>query len=157
HAVIRSVANIFVVMTSLVIGLMINSAKNTFEAVDHNVHDIATEMILLDRALMAMGPQGSDPRQRLLAYAQHSLQSRYRHTPLSNADEERLLNAIGESLRTIKPETADQARQLEAAEQRYVKVVQLRWILVEQSEGQIPRPILILLVAWLVLIFASFG
>ncbi|WP_457151983.1 bestrophin-like domain, partial [Mesorhizobium sp. P5_C1] len=37
------------------------------------------------------------------------------------------------------------------------KVVELRWILIEQSEGTIPAPLIAMLVAWLVLIFASFG
>lgn len=45
NAVVRLVANIFVVMTSLVFGLMINSAKNTFEAIDSNVHAYATSLL----------------------------------------------------------------------------------------------------------------
>ncbi|WP_366664651.1 hypothetical protein [Mesorhizobium sp.] len=37
-AVVRLAANLFVVLSSLVLGLMINSAKNTFEAINSNVH-----------------------------------------------------------------------------------------------------------------------
>ena len=62
NAVVRLAANIFVVMTSLVLGLMINSAKNTFEAIDRNVHAIATDSILLDRTLRRFGP---DRRRRV--------------------------------------------------------------------------------------------
>ena len=51
NSVIRLVANIFVVMTSLVFGLMINSAKNTFESIDANFHGYATSMIIFDRTL----------------------------------------------------------------------------------------------------------
>ena len=54
--VVRLAANLFGVMTSLVLGLMINSAKQTFESIDHNVHAYATEMILLDRVLRQYGP-----------------------------------------------------------------------------------------------------
>jgi hypothetical protein len=42
NTVVRLVANIFVVMTSLVFGLMINSSKNTFEGIDNNIHSFAT-------------------------------------------------------------------------------------------------------------------
>jgi hypothetical protein len=56
-AVVRLTANLFVVMTSLVLGLMINSAKNTFESIDHNVHAYATELILLDRSIRQYGPK----------------------------------------------------------------------------------------------------
>jgi hypothetical protein len=37
------------------------------------------------------------------------------------------------------------------------KVIEQRWVLVGQSEGVIPAPLIALLVAWLTLIFASFG
>src|SRR5262249_1013840 len=40
---------------------------------------------------------------------------------------------------------------------QFRKIVELRWILVEQSEGTIPTPLIVLLVLWLALIFASFG
>ncbi|GBD48247.1 bestrophin-like domain [Methylopila sp. Yamaguchi] len=55
HNVVRLTANIFVVMTSLVLGLLINSSKTAFDAIDHNVHSFATELILLDRTLRAYG------------------------------------------------------------------------------------------------------
>ncbi|TIT17951.1 MAG: DUF4239 domain-containing protein, partial [Mesorhizobium sp.] len=41
--------------------------------------------------------------------------------------------------------------------QQLQKVIELRWVLAEQSEGAIPGALIALLVAWLTLIFASFG
>ncbi len=95
NTVVRLVANIFVVMTSLVFGLMINSAKNTFESIDANMHAYATSLIIFDRTLRSYG------------------------------DDHRL--------------------------------IEQRWKIVEQSEGVIPAPLIAMLVAWLTLIFASFG
>jgi hypothetical protein len=66
--VVRLAANIFVVAASLVLGLMLNSAKNTFEAVDRNMHAFATDLILLDRSLRHYGPETSNARERLAAY-----------------------------------------------------------------------------------------
>jgi hypothetical protein len=43
----------------------------------------------------------------------------------------------------------------DAREQR--KAVGLRWALVEQAEGSLPTPLLLMVVGWLVLIFGSFG
>ena len=40
--VVRLIANIFVVMTSLVFGLMINSARTTYADIDGKVHGFAT-------------------------------------------------------------------------------------------------------------------
>jgi hypothetical protein len=38
-----------------VLGLLLNSAKNTFEQVDHDMHTYATDLILLDRTLIQYG------------------------------------------------------------------------------------------------------
>ena len=70
--VVRLIANFFVVMTSLVMGLMINSAKNTLESVDRNIHTFAASMIVLDRTLRHYGPDAGEARQRLLTYAQRT-------------------------------------------------------------------------------------
>jgi hypothetical protein len=43
------------------------------------------------------------------------------------------------------------------ATQQLQKVIEMRWVLAEQSEGVLPVPLICLLVAWLTLIFASFG
>ena len=39
----------------------------------------------------------------------------------------------------------------------FQNVVRRRWTLIEESEGTIPNSFLIMLTAWLVLIFASYG
>ena len=48
-------------MTSLVLGLLLNSAKNTLKSTDRNVHAFATELILMDRTLRQYGPETRTP------------------------------------------------------------------------------------------------
>jgi hypothetical protein len=74
NTTVRIVANIFVVMTSLVLGLMLNSAKNTLETYNRNVHALGTNLILLDRTMRGLGPEAGEARQHLLQYVQVSLQ-----------------------------------------------------------------------------------
>lgn len=158
--VVRLAANLFGVMTSLVLGLMINSAKNTFESVDHNVHAYATELILLDRTLRQYGPETDAVRQPLVAYVQRvvATASQTSETPIvANQLSERLLTEIGSRLNALTPPDAVRGSLLQDGRQRLQKVLELRWILVEQSEGAIPWPLIAMLVAWLALIFASFG
>jgi hypothetical protein len=107
-AVVRLTANLFVVMTSLVLGLMINSAKNTFESIDHNVHAYATELILFDRSLRQYGPETQDARQPLIAYVQRVVDatSVSQKTPaVANKLSELLLNEIGNRLAQLAPPT----------------------------------------------------
>lgn len=160
NTVVRLAANLFGVMTSLMLGLMINSAKNTFESIDHNVHAYATEMILFDRILRQYGPEADAVREPLVAYVHRVVGqwSQTEETPIvANRLSEHLLSEIGTRLSALAPPDTAHSSLLEDAHQRLRKLLELRWVLIEQSEGAIPTPLIAMLVAWLALIFASFG
>ncbi|MDQ0558969.1 hypothetical protein QO004_000744 [Rhizobium mesoamericanum] len=161
NTVVRLVANIFVVMTSLVFGLMINSSKNTFAEIDKNVHAFATQIILLDRTLRTYGLEANETRARLENYVEKALTNPARAAtdPMVKSDRtsELALNAVGDSLSLIKPSDPGHVALWNDARQQYQRIVEQRWIIVEQSEGVIPRPLITMLTAWLTLIFASFG
>jgi hypothetical protein len=160
NTTVRLVANIFVVMTSLVLGLMINSAKNTFEAIDHNVHAYATALILFDRTAREIGPAANDVHEGLITYVRRAVNvDETTEDPLVRGDRtsEAMLESVGKSLNAIKPADDQQAALWDDARQQFRKIVEQRWVLVEQSEGSIPPLLIVMLVAWLILIFASFG
>lgn len=158
QTVVRLIANIFVVMTSLVLGLMISSAKGKFDAVNRDVHSYATELILLDRMLTFYGPEANGVRQRLATYAERAANGHWTaEGGLSDKTSEQLIEDIGVSLRALAPEGGAQLSVWNDIREQYRKVLELRWSLVEQAEGSIPRPLVLMLVAWLVLIFATFG
>ena len=77
---------------------------------------------------------------------------------LGSRKAEALLNDVGNGLRALNPADAGTRLALkQRAEQRFETVYEMRWALVEQSEGTIPLPLIVLLAAWLVLVFASYG
>jgi len=160
HNVVRLAANVFVVTTSLVLGLLLNSSKNTFESIDRNVHALATDLVVLDRSLRHYGPEASEVRQRLAAYVREAISGTWpeKGSPvLDDRVAERLLEDVGNALMAIRP--ADSARS-ELWHEAYVNlqnVIKRRWTLIEGSEGTVPAAFLVMLTAWLVVIFASFG
>ena len=160
HNVIRLAANIFVVATSLVLGLLLNSSKNTFESVDRNVHALATDLILLDRSLRHYGPEASGVRQQLAAYVQQAVAGTWpvKGSPmLDDHAAERLLDGVGKALLIIRPSDPMRFELWREAQNNLQSVVKRRWVLIEESDGTIPAAFLVMLAAWLALIFASFG
>ncbi len=158
--VVRLIANIFVVMTSLVLGLMINSAKSRFDNINRDVHTFATDLILLDRLLSQYGSDAGDTRRRLVIYVERASDGTWTTgDPLlvSDRTSEQLLTDVGDSMRALKPTDDARLSIWNDARQQYRRVIELRWALVEQAEGSIPAPLLVMVVAWLVLIFGSFG
>ncbi|MBU0800096.1 MAG: hypothetical protein KKA05_03750 [Alphaproteobacteria bacterium] len=159
-AVVRLVANLFVVMTSLVFGLMINSSKNTYENIDNSVHAFVTDIIVLDRNLRNYGPHADDARLKLRKYVEQAIAHPTRGTDdLQKTPDNtgQLLDVLGKSLAKIDPADRNQASMLSDIRQQYYHIVEQRWALIEKSEGTIPMPIIVMLGAWLTLIFASYG
>ncbi len=160
NTVVRLVANVFVVMTSLVFGLMINSAKNTFESIDANMHAYATSLIIFDRTLRTYGDSAQDTRNVLSVYVQQAVANPYRgdqapqHRKSPAAQH---LDDIGEALAAIKPHDRYHETMLADVHQQFQTLIEQRWRIVEQSEGAIPLPLIGMLAAWMTLIYASFG
>jgi hypothetical protein len=153
--VVRLVGNLFVVMTSLILGLMLNSAKNTLETNNRNIRTLATELILLDRTMRALGPEAEDARQHLVEYVQTALTEA--NVLEENPHAEARLEAAGTSLRAIRVSDDQQVALWNDARQLYRQVVRQRWVVIDASGGTIPTPLIIMLILWLAIIFASFG
>lgn len=155
NATVRLIANIFVVMTSLTLGLMINAANTTFQTNERNVHALATELILLDRTMRGIGRKADQARQHLVAYVRLSLEDP--NIADRNPQAEVVLDAVGTSLREIRPEDEHEAALWNDARQIYRQAVRQRWVVVDAVSGTIPTPVIVIVISWLVFIFASFG
>ena len=59
-------------MISLVLGLMINSAKNKFDGITRDVNTLATDLMLLDRLLSLYGSDANDTRRHLVLYVERA-------------------------------------------------------------------------------------
>src|SRR6516165_494839 len=155
RSVIRLVANLFVVMTSLVLGLMLNSAKNTFETNNRDIRTLATELILLDRTMRALGPEAEDARRHLVEYVQTSLKGA--NVLQEDPQAEASLEAAGTSLRAIRVSDEQKVALWNDARQLYRQVVRQRWVVIDEYGGTIPPLLITMVILWLAIIFASFG
>jgi hypothetical protein len=152
---IRIIVNILVVMTSIALGLMLNSAKTSFDTNRHNLHGLTTEIILLDRALRALGPEADEPRRHLVAYVKTALGE----ANLLDVDPqaEASLEAACASLRAIKVADDRKAALWNDARAMCGQVIRVRWVFVDAAGDTIPWPLLIALIIWQMLIFAGLG
>jgi len=149
------VAHLFVVITALVVGLMLNSAKNTFETNNRDVRTLATELILLDRKLRALSPEAEDARRHLVEYVQTSLKGA--NILQEDPQAEALLEAAGTELRAIRVSDEQKVALWNDARQLYREVVAQHWVVLDEYGGTIPRPLITIVILWLAVIFASFG
>jgi hypothetical protein len=160
HLVVRRAADVFIVATSLALGMLINTAKGTFEAVDRNLHAFATELVLLDRSLRHLDAEGDEVRRRLVAYVQQALDGTWPargEQVLDDRKAEKVLEELAAALSAIRPADPVRAELWRSAEGGMQNVMKRRWSLIDESDGTIPTAFIVLLVAWLMLIFGSIG
>jgi hypothetical protein len=161
HSVVKLAIGMVVVMTSLVLGLLISSVQSSFNGVDRSVHAFSTQLILLDRELKLYGPQTQPTRALLTDYVQRALDGTWPASGKAVVVEDpragQILNEVEQSLKQIKPGDPQQVETWNGAFAHLQRVVELRWSLIERSGDSIPTPVLVILVGWLMLIFASFG
>ena len=151
-------------MTALVLGLVLASAKSSYDAADSSVKTAAVELLTLDRVLARYGAETGPIRQNLQRGVGARMdviwpQGAARSTPVDPmrsgfvVDAERLPDAIRALTPRDDAQRALQARALDLAE----ALLRARWLVFAGIETSVPVPFLVVLVFWLTITFASFG
>ncbi|HEX4588616.1 MAG TPA: hypothetical protein VH120_01725, partial [Gemmataceae bacterium] len=146
-------------MSALVLGLLIASAKSSFDAQRNGVSQLSANVILLDRILAHYGPAAKDCRDQLRQNVTTLIDGLW---PVDH-DHEGLIGpsadaeSLYERIQGLSPQT-DAQRSLQASALKTgVDIAQARWLLFAQAGSSIPVPFLVVLVFWLSLLFASFS
>lgn len=161
HRVISRVSNIFALMTSLVLGLMITSSRTAFDGINQNVHDLASRIILLDQTLDEYGADTASASRRLANYAHlatRSIQLSGTNAHLTDPGARNARAALGRDLRSLRPTNQDQQSLRNEAQDQLRQIEETRWQILEQTRDVATgSPFFYMLVAWLLVIFVGFG
>ncbi len=146
-------------MSALVLALLINSAKGSFDAQRSEVTQISTNIILLDRVLAHYGPATKEARD-LLRVSAAGMTDRI-WLAKGTGSKELEPTAVGaeafyDKIQELSPQNEVQRSLQSQALKLSVDIGQTRWLLFEQRGRSIPMPFLVLLVFWVTIIFLSF-
>ena len=148
-------------MSALLLGLLIASAKGSYDAQRGELLQMSADIVQLDRLLARYGPQTTETRAVLRRAVALINQSWSEDTSRSERLDSPTLKAeitnFYESIQGLSPRN-DFERSLQSqALQTAVEIARTRSILLEQVGSSIPTPFLIVVVFWLSVIFTSFG
>jgi len=151
-------------MAALAIGLLVSSAKGSFEKQSDELKQAAANLILVDRVLAQYGPETKDIRDLMRQSVVRNLdlvwpeESSRAAKPGDPGTAPARVENIEEGIRALVPHSDLQRALQSQALQLTTEEARLRWLLFGQiGQGSIPRPFLVLLVAWLAIIFTTFG
>ncbi len=150
-------------LMALVLGLMVATAKASFDATATQTKEFAAKLVQLDRVLGRYGPETANARRLLrqyLAVKLHELwpEGRRQRGAVQLSISTTLLDRAADEILALTPEDdvhkALQARALQLGGD----LGQTRLLLMTESAGgSIPGPFLVILTFWATILFASFG
>ena len=158
--VVRLGVGLVATIAALVLGLLIAAAKGSFDTQSGQITQITADVIQLDNLLAQYGSEAA-PVRNVMRAAIPAVVDRIWREKVTNATAPFVANAKGEALYlaivALSPKN-DVQRSLQArAIQISNDLTQLRLSLFVETGNAIPTPFLVVLVFWLVIIFASFS
>jgi hypothetical protein len=148
-------------LTALVLGLLISSSKNSYDTAEGGITKNGAAVISLDRAMAQYGPETKDARdllrRTLISVIWRGWPEDAASLPKLEEGERVGLESVHAKLQQLTPKTDAQRWFHSQALDISGDLAQSRWQLVEQAQTSLPVPLLVVLVLWLTVLFASFG
>lgn len=159
---IKLAAGLIATIAALVLGLLTSSAKSSYDAVNGDLQRNAVNILRLDRALAQYGPEAQPLREVLKrSYGDWvNLLASGDRDRIAMLDSSQILSHVREfqhRLSTLNPTTTAQRQMQDRALDISDDVFAARWLALMQQDGTIPMTLLIVLAAWLCVIFGTFG
>lgn len=160
--VVKLATGLIATMAALVLGLLISSAKVTFETTNTQLILNAAKVIQLDQVLARFGPETQEIRTVLKHNyaAVIDVIATHDRSKLSQLESPQAISrsdALRRQIENLQPGNDLQQALKVKAEQIADEVLGARWLTLLQANGSIPDIFLIFLVTWLSIIFGSFG
>jgi len=145
-------------MSALVLGLLISSAKSSFDALSNDVTKASSEIILLDQTLQLYGPESKEARDQLrtsVARVADRLKESANLSQLRTSTSE--VDSLYQKIQELSPKDDRQRSIQTRALTLLISLQGTRWLMYEQEVTSISRPMLVILISWLTALFISFG
>jgi hypothetical protein len=159
--VIRLGVGLIATMAALVVGLLIASAKSTFDTQNGQVREITADIILLDALLAQYGPETHSIREQLRTTIPSFADRIWREKTSTTTTAPFLPSAAAQEvyvdIQALSPKNDLQRSLQSRAAQISTSIAEMRLLLFTEGGRSFPLAFLGILALWLVIIFASFS
>jgi hypothetical protein len=159
---VKTAAGMMATLVALIIGLLVSSAKSSFDQTSAGLTQSSAKIITLDHILARCGPETKSVREHLYKVVNDGLERVWpsdasRKSDLAGAEKVAGMEEVYDQIRELTPKNEAQQYLKSQAQQLAADLMQSRWMLVEQSHNDLPTPFLVVLVFWLTVLFAGLG
>jgi hypothetical protein len=155
-------AGMIATLSALVLGLLVSSAKNTFDTMSAEITQSAAKIVQLDRVLASYGPETKDARELLRRTVIAGVEmfwpkEKKEGMGMKAFEQANGIELVQVKLRELTPASETQRQLLTQAQQFSGDLLQLHWLAIEQTQNTLPVPFLVVVLFWLTMLHMSFG
>lgn len=160
--IVRLGLGIIGTLTAMVLGLLVASAKGTYDAQSGTVKEISAQLAVIDRVLARYGAEAAGARERLHELAQATLDQMWPQdakaaVEFSGGASRNAGEALFEEIAKFEPANDTQRMLKSRAQDMLVGLAHPRQRLLVNSERSIPSQLLVVLGIWQAVLFAGIG
>jgi len=147
-------------MSALLLGLLVSSAKGSYDSVRNEVIGMAAQVAFLDRVLEVYGPEAANARAKFRETIEEAIQAMWpveATSPVKLSPDIQAGDAVFAAIQALSPQNDEQRVLKTQATNIAVSLGQLRQRLLAQSIATVSLPLLFMVICWLVIIFLSFS
>jgi len=149
-------------MAAIVLGMMVSSAKSSYDMQKNNLAVMSAKLIMLDRSLAHYGPETNEARELLRNGVQQLIdgvwpQDGSQHAGWAPATAQRGNEALYNQILQLSPTNDAQRALRNQAVNLAMDLGETRWLVIEQLSNSVTTPFLVILIFWFTIIFVSFG
>ena len=147
-------------MAALVLGLLIASAKSSYDAQNTAMVESSARIVILDRVLAHYGPETKEARELLRDVVSRIVERTWpekRTKPPRPVTPSIEAEVLIDKIHELSPKDETQRSLKDQALSNAWVGVQIRWLQYTHQAVSISMPLLVTLVFWLIAIFVSFG
>jgi hypothetical protein len=156
-------AGLLATLAALVLGLLVSSAKASFDAMNSGIAQAGAKVLLVDHMLADYGPETKDVRGQLRRIVESSIERIWPEEKgrtgglraMESLDDAGKL--FKDKLRELTPTNDFQKSRLAQAVQLSDDVLQTRLLVMEGEQTNLPATFIVVLIFWLTGLFISFG
>lgn len=153
---VKVAVGLIATMSALLLGLLVSSAKGSYDTVRSEVIQMAAKVTFLDRVLHLYGPEAAPLRAKFHGALEEAIRQMWSQDSRTASLNAHTGDALYLAIQSLSPRDDTQRSLKDQALSLATELAQLRTLLHAQSLASVSRPLLVVVVGWLVLIFFSF-
>jgi len=159
---VKVAAALIATMVAIVLGMLVSSAKGTFDEMNSGLTEMGAKVIQLDQTLAHYGPETKEIRDSLRGTVVSVIRTIWPEDVDGHPDLAAIENSSAGAkmliaMRQLQPQNDDQRELKSQALQISSELTNLRWMMIERWHKSLPRTVLLVLASWLAILFTSFG